>query len=132
MGDKFMFIMNAAVIGAGGLEKVLREERRIFFSDGDNRTVIFNIPASDVKALCREKGITDFEFMEFGSGDIPEALLGFAQAADEFYRSCLRERTEHGFSDSDIRYFISESIDEQISCKYRYYARMTATGGKCL
>jgi len=29
-------IMNAAVIGAGGLEKRLREEHRIFFADGEN------------------------------------------------------------------------------------------------
>jgi len=121
--------MNAAVIGAGGLEKRLREEHRIFFADGENRTVIFNIPASDVKALCREKGITDFEFTEFDGGDVPEALLKFAQAAEEFYRSCQREL---GYSDEAMRYFISESIDEKISGKYRYYARVTATGGKCL
>lgn len=122
-------IMNAAVIGAGGLEKRLREEHRIFFADGENKTVIFNIPASDVKALCREKGITDFEFTEFDGGDIPETLLRLAQAAEEFYRQCQRER---GYSDSDMQYFINESIDEQISGKYRYYARVTATGGKCL
>ena len=122
-------IMNAALIGAGGLEKSLREGRRIFFADGENRTVIFNIPASDVKALCREKCITDSELLEFDSGNIPETLLIFAQAAEDFYRSCQREL---GYSDEAMRYFISESIDEQTSAKYRYYARVTATGGRCL
>ena len=111
-------IMNAALIGAGGLEKSLREG-----------TVIFNIPASDVKALCREKCITDSELLEFDSGNIPETLLIFAQAAEDFYRSCQREL---GYSDEAMRYFISESIDEQTSAKYRYYARVTATGGRCL
>ena len=122
-------IMNAAVIGAGGLDKVLRRGHHIFFTDGENRTVIFNIPASDVKALCRREGITDFELLEFDGGDIPETLLNLAQAAEKFYRLCQREL---GYSDEAMRYFISESIDEQISGKYRYYARVTATGGKCL
>ena len=82
-----------------------------------------------MKALCRKEGITDSEFLEFDGGDIPNALLDLAQAAEEFYRSCQRKL---GYSDETMQHFISESIDEQISGKYRYYARVTATGGRCL
>lgn len=118
-------IRTAAVICAEGLESRLRSGHYVFFTDS-GRTVIFNIAASSVKGLCRECGIADHEFTAFDGEDIPEALFGYARKAAEFY--CSRQKAI-GYSDDDVLYFINESVDEQIDPKYRYYARVTVTGG---
>ncbi|MBR6966949.1 MAG: hypothetical protein IKH78_00305 [Ruminococcus sp.] len=118
------FIRTAAVICAEGLESRLRAGHYVFFTDS-GRTVIFNITASAVKELCRDRGINDYEFTAFDGEDIPEELLGYARKAAEFYRS--RQKV-CGYSEEDVLHFITESVDEQINPKYRYYARVTVTG----
>ena len=121
------FIRTAAVIPSEGLGSELRSGHYVFFTDSERRTIIFKITASAVKMIFRERGIADYVFFAFDGEDIPEELLGYARKAAEFYRDRQKER---GHSDENMLYFINESVDEQINPKYRYYARVTATGGQ--
>ena len=68
------FIRTAAVIPSEGLGSELRSGHYVFFTDSERRTIIFNITASAVKMIFRERGIADYVFFAFDGEDIPEEL----------------------------------------------------------